>query len=138
MVFNPPWLPLPTPSAGEPARTQLDSGNFYPEDLFLRLFDGLPEVLNPGGTALLLFSNHALARGYVNEHPFQAAMSCSKSKDLRVGELFTRDFNSDGRRRRTGRPQPAIDDEPMAELWEFRLGPEVAEGKRVQVCIFQI
>eukprot|EP00438_Fugacium_kawagutii_P018356 Skav220712 [mRNA] locus=scaffold1850:26260:39998:- [translate_table: standard] len=131
VVFNPPWLPFPSPTPGEPARTQLDSGNFYPEDLFVRLFDGLPKVLNPGGTALLLFSNHALARGYVNEHPFKAAMSCSKS-DLRVRELFTRDFNSDGRRRRTGRPHPAIDDEPMAELWEFRLGPEVAEGKGVQ------
>eukprot|EP00435_Cladocopium_sp_Y103_P046340 s549_g13.t1 len=122
VVFNPPWLPLPKPSAGEPPRTKLDSGNFYPEDLFPRLFDGLPEVLNPGGTAVLLFSNHALSRKYVEEHPFQAAMAGSKSKDRFRTRLFTREFDLEGRRRRTGRPQVGVvDEEPRAELWEFQL-----------------
>lgn len=129
VVFNPPWLPLPQPSAGEPPRTQLDSGNFYPEDLFPRLFDGLPEVLNPGGTAVLLFSNHALSRKYVEEHPFQAAMAGSKSKDRFRTRLFTRDFELEGRRRRTGRPQVGVvDEEPRAELWEFQLEEATEEN----------
>ena len=42
VVFNPPWLPLPKVD-NEP-RTALDGGNFYPEDLFRRFFDGLPEA----------------------------------------------------------------------------------------------
>ena len=79
VVFNPPWLPLPTPSANEPRRTVLDLGNFYPPDLFRRFFEGLPEVLNPGGRAVVLFSNHATNRGYVQEHPFREALQDSNS-----------------------------------------------------------
>ena len=116
VVFNPPWLPLPEMLG---PRSHLDSGNFYPKDLFLRIFDALPEVLSPGGVALLLFSNHALIRGYVDEHPFQVALKNSKSS--LQSQLFSRDFNLEGRRRRTGRPQVNQDDEPCAELWEFRV-----------------
>lgn len=129
VVFNPPWLPLPKPCAGEPARTNLDSGNFYPEDLFLRVFDGLPDVLNPGGSLLLMFSNHALSRGYVDQHPFEAALAASTSKGWLLAKVVTRDFDGDGRRRRSGRPQASgqTEVEPCAELWEFRLLGEMAE-----------
>ena len=65
VVFNPPWLPLPEAAADEPPRTVLDLGNFYSQDLFVRFFNGLAQVLNPRGKALLLFSNHATSRGYV-------------------------------------------------------------------------
>lgn len=119
VVFNPPWLPLPKADSEEPKRTVLDGGNFYPEELFPLLFDGLPSMLNPGGVALLLFSNHAVSRGYVDEHPFHSAFSRSRSKNaLHIREVFTREFDLEGRRRRTGRPSSEI--EPCAELWEFR------------------
>ena len=121
VVFNPPWLPLRNSSKGEPARSILDKGNFYPQNLFLRIFDDLPTVLKPGGSLVLLFSNHALSRGYVEEHPFQWALSRSRSRDcISSRQVLTRDFSLDGRRRRTGR-QVEEDLEPCAELWEFRL-----------------
>ncbi|CAJ1449117.1 unnamed protein product [Effrenium voratum] len=128
VVFNPPWLPLPKVD-NEP-RTALDGGNFYPEDLFRRFFDGLPEVLTPGGRALLLFSNHAVSRGYVKEHPFRAALARSTSKTALAADVVTREFNSQGRRRRSGRPQAGEIDEPCAELWEFRLVSQAGQKKR--------
>ena len=118
VVFNPPWLPLPASTANEPPRTVLDLGNFYSADLFQRFFDGLPKVLTPDGRAVLLFSNHATIRGYVDQHPFKAAMN---SCDLRVEKILSRDFDVEGRRRRTGRPQVKPSLEPAAELWELRL-----------------
>ncbi|CAE7604747.1 METTL21C [Symbiodinium sp. KB8] len=116
VVFNPPWLPLPQPTANEPPRTVLDLGNFYSPDLFRRFFDGLPKVLNSDGRAVLLFSNHATIRGYVDQHPFKAVMDCG---DLRVEKVLSRDFDVEGRRRRTGRPQVKPSLEPAAELWAF-------------------
>ncbi|CAE7717918.1 prmC [Symbiodinium sp. CCMP2456] len=118
VVFNPPWLPLPQATANEPPRTVLDLGNFYSPDLFRRFFDGLPRVLNSDGRAVLLFSNHAEIRGYVDQHPFKAVMDCG---DLRVEKVLSRDFDVEGRRRRTGRPQVKPSLEPAAELWELRL-----------------
>ncbi|CAE8588198.1 unnamed protein product [Polarella glacialis] len=136
VVFNPPWLPLPLPWASEeePPRTELDLGNFYPDDLFDRLFDGLPRLLKPGGAAVILFSNHAVSRGYVQEHPLQAAFERSAERSngsqearLSLQGTLRRDFDAEGRRRRTGRPQASEPStEPAAELWDFRRHPDSA------------
>jgi methylase of polypeptide subunit release factors len=79
IVFNPPWLPLPTDYKLE----NLDTAMYYNEKLFEEFFEESEKRLLPDGRLILLFSNLGEIINAKNIHPIK--------KELKSGNRFVLD-----------------------------------------------
>lgn len=127
VVFNPPWIPgegeeQHLESGANNSTDRLDSGNYYPSDLFDRLFASAPSALRPGGHLLLLFSDYALRRGLVQESPLLRFTEATQQLKLAGVERRRVQAGARSSHRQTRRDKSwGLSLDYSVELWDFVL-----------------
>jgi len=120
ITFNPPWIPAAREAAD--GTISVLSGNFYPSELFERLFHEAPGALRPGGQLVIIFSNYAERRGLVQQSPLAAFAEGDGPLVLEAVERRCIDAPLARRNRKTRQEKAwAIRDDYEVELWIFRM-----------------
>lgn len=121
IIFNPPWIPRLPGSDEERKAGDIGGGNYYPADLFERLFAEAPRFLRPGGHLVILFSDYAEIRGLVESSPL---LPFVKSPELQLVSSGVRRrkvaVENRSQNKMTRRDKGwALAREHSVELWDF-------------------